>query len=58
MSNIDLAGKTNDFQDPLLIVDSLPLTRQNFNKEVAMLNTLSLKTFYNIVQFYQAHVHD
>jgi hypothetical protein len=32
MSNIDLVGKTNDFQDPLLIANSLPLTREEFNK--------------------------
>jgi hypothetical protein len=58
LSNIDLAGKTNDFQDPLLITNSLPLTRQEFDKQVAMLNTLSLEKFYNILQFDQAHVHD
>ena len=58
LSNIDLAGKTNDFQDPLLIANSLPLTRQEFNKQVAMLNTLSLEKFYSILQFDQAHVHD
>ena len=57
LSNIDLAGKTNDFQDPLLITNSLPLTRQEFDKQVAMLNTLSLEKFYNIPQFDQAHVH-
>jgi hypothetical protein len=58
LSNIDLAGKTNDFQDPLLIANSLPLTRQEFDKQVSMLNTLSLEKFYNILLFDQAHVHD
>jgi hypothetical protein len=58
LSNIDLAGKTNDFQDPLLIANSLPLSRQEFDKQVVMLNTLSLEKFYNILQFDQARVHD
>jgi hypothetical protein len=58
LSNIDLAGKTNDFQDPLLIVNSLPLTREEFDKQVAMLNTFSLEKFYSILQFDQSHVHD
>jgi hypothetical protein len=58
LSNIDLAGKTNDFQDPLLIANSLPLTKQEFEKQVSMLNTSALEKFYNILQFEQAHVHD
>jgi hypothetical protein len=58
LSNIDLAGKTNDFQDPLLIANSLPLTTQEFDKQVAMFKTLSLEKFYSILQFDQAHVHD
>ena len=58
LSNIDLAEKTNDFQDPLLIANSLPLTREEFDKQVAMLKTFSLEKFYNILQFDQSHVHD
>jgi hypothetical protein len=58
LSNIELFGKTNDFQDPNLITNSLPLTRQEFDKHVAMFKALSLENFYNILQFDQAHVHD
>jgi hypothetical protein len=58
LSNIDLAGKTNDFQDPLLIANSFLLTMQEFNTQVSMLNTLSLEIFYNILLFDQSHVHD
>jgi hypothetical protein len=58
LSNIDLVGKTNDFQDPLLIANSLPLTTKEFDKQVAMLKTFSLENFYNIFQFDQTHVHD
>jgi hypothetical protein len=56
--NIDLSGKTNDFQDPILITNSLSLTREEFDKHVAMLKTFSLEKFYNILQFDQSHVHD
>jgi hypothetical protein len=58
LSNTDLGEKTNDFQDPLLIAKSFPLTRKEFDKQVSMLNTLSLEKFYSILQFDQAHVHD
>ena len=58
MSRITLVGKTNDFQDLDLIANSLPLTRKEFDKQVAMFKALSLEMFYNILQFDQAHVHD
>ena len=45
LSNIDLARKTNEFQDPLLIANSLPLTKEEFDKQVAMLKTFSLEKF-------------
>ena len=57
MSRINLAGKTNDFQDLDLIANSVPLTKQEFDKQVAMFKALSLKKFYNIVQFDEARVH-
>jgi hypothetical protein len=53
-----LAGKTNDFQDHDLITNSLPLTRQEFDKQVAMFKALYLEIFYSILQFDQAHVDD
>ena len=58
LSNIDLARKTNDFQDRDLIANSFPLTKQEFDKQVVMFKNLSLEKFYNILQFDQAHVHD
>ena len=58
LSNINLAGKTNDFQDPDLITNCLPLTRQEFDKHVAMFKALSLEKFHNILHFDQAHVDD
>jgi len=58
MSRIDLAGKTNNFQDPDLIANSLPLTRKEFDKQVAMFKALFLEKFYNILHFDQAHIDD
>jgi hypothetical protein len=58
LSRIDLVGKTNDFQDPNLITNSLPLTRKEFDKQVAMFKALSLEKFYIILHFDQAHVDD
>jgi hypothetical protein len=58
MSNIDLAGKTYDFQNTHLIANSLPLTKQEFDKQVAMFKTFSLQKFYNILPFDQGHLHD
>jgi hypothetical protein len=58
LSNTDLAKKTNDFQDCDLIVNSLPLTRQEFDKQASMFKALSLENFYSILQFDQAHVDD
>jgi hypothetical protein len=58
LSRINLAGKNNNFQDLDLIANSLPLTRKEFDKQVAMFKALSLEKFYNILQFDQAHVDD
>jgi hypothetical protein len=58
LSRINLARKTNDFQDPDLITNSLPLTRQEFDKEVDMFKALPLEKFYNILEYDQAHVDD
>jgi hypothetical protein len=38
--------------------NSLPLTKQEFDKQVVMFKTLSLEKFYSILQFDQAHVDD
>jgi hypothetical protein len=58
LSRINLAGKTNDFQDPDLIANSLPLTRKEFDKQVVIFKALSMKFFYNILHYDQVHVDD
>jgi hypothetical protein len=45
LTKIDLAGRTNEFQDPNLIVNSLTLTKQAFDKQVDNFKALSLDFF-------------
>jgi hypothetical protein len=51
LTKIDLAGRTNEVQDPNLIVNSLPLTKQAFDKQVDIFKALSLEKFYNILEY-------
>ena len=51
MSRINLAGRINDFQDPNLIANSLPLTKQAFDKQVVIFKALSLEKFYSILEY-------
>jgi hypothetical protein len=51
LTEIDLAGSTNEVQDPNLIVKSLPLTKQAFDKQVDIFKGLSLEKFYNILEY-------
>jgi hypothetical protein len=51
LTEIDLAGRTNEVKDPKLIVNSLPLTKQAFDKQVDIFKALSLEKFYNIFEY-------
>jgi hypothetical protein len=51
MTKIDLARRTNEFQDPKLIVNSLTLTKQAFDKQVDIFEAFSLESFYNILEY-------
>jgi hypothetical protein len=53
LSRINLAGRTNNFKDANLIVNSLPLTKQDFDKQVDTFKALSLEKFYNILEYAQ-----
>jgi hypothetical protein len=53
LTKIDLTGKTNCFQDPNLIFNSLTLTKQDFDQEVDNLKALSLEFFYRIVEYHE-----
>jgi hypothetical protein len=56
LTKIDLAGKTNGFQDPSLILNSLALTKQAFDKQVDNLKALSLENFYRILEYHEEEV--
>jgi hypothetical protein len=53
---IDLAGSTNEVQDPNLILNSLSLTKKEFNEEFDILKGLSLEKFYDILEYGQDYV--
>jgi hypothetical protein len=56
MTQIDLAGSTNEVQDPNLILNSLSLTKQAFDEQVDILKGLSLEKFYGILEYGQDDV--
>ena len=51
MNKIDLTRRTSEVQDPKLIVNFLPLTKQAFDKQVDIFKVLSLENFYNILEY-------
>ena len=51
LTEIDLARRTNEVQDPNLIINSLPLTKKAFDEQVDIFKGLSLEKFYNILEY-------
>jgi hypothetical protein len=51
LTKIVLGRRTNEVQDPNLIVNSLPLTKKAFDKHVDIFKALSLEKFYNILEY-------
>jgi hypothetical protein len=49
MTKIDLAGSTNEVQEPKLILNSLFLTKQAFDEKVDIFKGLSFEKFYGIL---------
>jgi len=47
---MDLAGPTNEVQDPNLILKSLSVTKEMFQEQVDILKGLSFKKFYGILE--------
>jgi hypothetical protein len=56
LAKIDLVGRTNDFQDPSLIVNSLALTKQAFDKQLDNFKALSLEKIYRILEYHEEDV--
>jgi hypothetical protein len=51
LTEIDLAGSTNEVQDPKLIFNSLFLTKQAFDDQVHIYKRLSFENFYGILEY-------
>jgi hypothetical protein len=51
LTQIDLAGSTNEVQDPNLILKSLSLTKEAFDEQLDILKGLSLEKFYDILEY-------
>jgi hypothetical protein len=48
---VDLARSTNKVQDPKLILNSLFLTKQQFDEKVDIFKGLSIENFYGIIEY-------
>ena len=51
LTEIDIAGNTNEVQDPKLILNSLFLTKQAFDEQVEIFKGLSFEKFYGILEY-------
>jgi hypothetical protein len=51
LMEVDLAGSTNEVQDPKLILNSLFLTKQQFDEQVEIFKGLSVEKFYGILEY-------
>jgi hypothetical protein len=56
LTKIDLAGKTNGFQNPNVILKSPASTKKDFNKQVDNLKALSLENIYRILEYHEEEV--
>jgi hypothetical protein len=48
---VDLAGSTNEVQDPKLILHSLFLTKKQFDRQVEIFKGLLVENFYGILEY-------
>jgi len=48
---VDLAGSTNEVQDSKLILNSLIITKQQFDEQVDIFKGLSFEKFYGILEY-------
>jgi hypothetical protein len=51
LTEVDLVGSTNKVPDPKLILNSLFLTKQQFNEQVDIFRGLSIEKFYGIIEY-------
>jgi hypothetical protein len=53
---IDLAGGTNEVQDPKLIINSMFLTKQQFDEQVEIFKGLSTENLYGILEYNEEEI--
>jgi hypothetical protein len=51
LTEVELVGSTNEVQDPKLILNSLFLTKQQFDEQVEIFKGLSVEKFYGILEY-------
>jgi hypothetical protein len=58
LMEIDLAGSTDEVQDPKLILNSMFMTKHQFFEEVEILKGLSTGKFYGIVEYNEEEINN
>jgi len=53
---IDMVGSTDEVQDPKLILNSMFMTRQQFDEHVEILKGLSAEKFYGIIEYNEEEI--
>jgi hypothetical protein len=56
LTEIDLAGSTDEVQDPKLILNSMFMTRKQFDEQVEILKGLSTEKFYGIIEYNEEEI--
>jgi hypothetical protein len=51
LTELDLAESTNEVQDPKIILNSMFLTKYQFDEQVDIFKGLSVKFFYDILEY-------
>lgn len=58
LTSIDLAGGTNEGQDPKLILNSMFLTKQQFDEQVEIFKGLSVEKLYGILEYNEDNINN
>jgi hypothetical protein len=58
LTEIDLVGGTNEVQDPKLILNSMFLTKKQFDEQVEIFKGLSVEIFYGILKYNEDEINN
>jgi hypothetical protein len=58
LTEMDLVGTTGEVQDPKLILNSIFMTREQFQQEVEILKGLSAEKFNSIIEYNENEIED